>query len=162
MSSKPTGAGKGDSPRSNYSRQFRDNYDAIQWGPPKEVVKSFSETRKKIRAALKKQPKKVTLEEALEQVSKTSIKKEGREVAVRKNGKIVGDEDLNSLDVKTTNHKAPEVNGPKCKADTKNRNGNILDRIRFGSDFAAEIARTEKVMEQLIDGYKKGRKQNYE
>lgn len=90
MSNNPTGAGKGDRARNNYSREFRNNYDEINWGPPKEIVQSFKKTRDKIKAALKKQPNKVTLEEALEQTSRTHIKKEGREVVVRKNGEIIG------------------------------------------------------------------------
>lgn len=57
MSDKPTGAGKGDKARNNYSREFRNNYDEINWGGAK---------------------------------SKTVIKKEGREVVVRKNGRIIG------------------------------------------------------------------------
>lgn len=90
MSKQKSSAGKGDRARNNYSREFRNNYDEINWGPPKEIVQSFKKTRDKIKAALKKQPKKVTLEEALEQTSRTSIKKEGREVVVRKNGEIIG------------------------------------------------------------------------
>jgi hypothetical protein len=70
MSDKPTGAGKGDRARNNYSREFRDNYDEINWGPPREIVDSLKKTREKIKAALKKQPKKVSLEQALEQVRK--------------------------------------------------------------------------------------------
>ena len=32
MKNQSNEAGKGDSPRSNYSKQFRDNYDQINWG----------------------------------------------------------------------------------------------------------------------------------
>lgn len=35
-------AGKGDAPRSCWSREFRDNYDAIDWGLSKEIKKSKS------------------------------------------------------------------------------------------------------------------------
>jgi len=39
MSNKATGAGKGDKARNNYSREFRDNYDEINWGRGKSSVK---------------------------------------------------------------------------------------------------------------------------
>ena len=70
MSNNHNSAGKGSRARNNFSSEFRDNYDEINWGPPKEIVDSFAKTRKKIQAALKKQPKKVSLEEALEQTGR--------------------------------------------------------------------------------------------
>jgi hypothetical protein len=33
---KSTSNGKGDSPRSCYSRKFKDNYDSIDWGKKKK------------------------------------------------------------------------------------------------------------------------------
>lgn len=77
--SKANSAGKGDRARNNYSSQFWVNYDEINWGgPPKEIVESFKKTREKIQAALKKQPKKVTLEEVLGQVGRAAIKNDHR------------------------------------------------------------------------------------
>ena len=32
-----TGAGKGDRPRNCFSKQFKDNYDAIDWGKKKRT-----------------------------------------------------------------------------------------------------------------------------
>lgn len=34
--SKNTGAGKGDAPRNCFSKQFKDNYDAIDWSKDEE------------------------------------------------------------------------------------------------------------------------------
>jgi hypothetical protein len=33
-----TGAGKGDSPRNCFSKQFKDNYDLIDWGKNKRTT----------------------------------------------------------------------------------------------------------------------------
>jgi hypothetical protein len=40
-------AGKGDKPRNNFSRKFRDNYDSIDWGSSKPKSKQKSERDQK-------------------------------------------------------------------------------------------------------------------
>jgi hypothetical protein len=37
--SKPSGGGKGDGPRSCWSKRFKDNYDTIDWGEKKKSDK---------------------------------------------------------------------------------------------------------------------------
>jgi hypothetical protein len=38
-SNKDTGAGKGDKPRNCFSKNYRDNYDSINWGDKKNEKK---------------------------------------------------------------------------------------------------------------------------
>jgi len=52
MENKKSSAGKGDDPRNCFSKEFRDNYDAIDWGHPKEKtpkdIKSTSDSKKSV------------------------------------------------------------------------------------------------------------------